>query len=173
MSKSKSILEELFPHEDEKNISVKAKKKAEQIIKHAIKEAHSIVTQTTFFHKDLKNSLKDELKIALDNSIVLFRDELSKQTTLITNEFCKAIQNELHLMHDNVQKQAAQELNKIEEELVEYKKKKQGTIDNDIAEMLKKELQDVLHTELPENVKQQLIIKALERAKKNGFFNNS
>ena len=170
MTQPKSLFAGLFTHED---TAISAEKKAERIIKHAIKEAHSILTQTTFFHKSLKDSLKEELKKGLDTSILAFRQELSSQTILITDEFRKTIQNELHLMHDNLQKQAEIELKKVEQELQDYKREKQKTIDSDMAEVLKKELQEVLHVDLPERVKQQLLIKALERAKRNGFFSNS
>lgn len=166
----KSLLSGLFSHEE---TAASAEKKAEHIIKHAIKEAHSILTQATFFHKSLKDSLKDELRIALDTSITLFRAELNTQTTLITDEFRKTIQNELHIMHDNMQSQAEIELKKIEQELETYKQEKQKTIDADIAEVLKKELQEVLHIDLPEKIKQELLVKALDRAKKNGFFNTA
>ena len=165
----KSLFAGLFTHED---TAAAAEKKSERIIKHAIKEAHSILTQTTFFHKSLKESLKDELKNALDTSITLFRAELDKQTTLITDEFRKTIQHELHLMHDHLQHQAEIELKKIEQELQDYKQEKQKSIDTELAEVLKQELQEVLHVELPEKIKQQLLVKALERAKKNGFFTN-
>jgi F0F1-type ATP synthase membrane subunit b/b' len=164
-----SILDGLFPHDD----AAKAQKKAEKIIKHAIKEAHSILTQATFFHKSLKESLKDELRSALDSSITLFRTELQSQTTIITDEFRKTIQKELHVMHDHLQKQAEVELKKIEDELMLYKQEKQKDIDTKLEEVLKNEMREVLHIELPEKVKRELLIKALERAKKNGFFTNS
>jgi len=165
----KSLFSGLFTHED---TAAAAEKKAERIIKHAIKEAHTILTQTTFFHKSLKESLKEELKKGLDTSVEAFRVELASQTTLITDEFRKTIQHELHLMHDNLQHQAEIEMKKIEQELLEYKKEKQKMVDGEIADILKKELRDVLHTELPEKIKQKLLIKALERAKNNGFFSN-
>jgi len=165
----KSLFSGLFSHED---TAASAEKKAERIIKHAIKEAHSILTQTTFFHKSLKESLKKELRIALDTSIALFRTELAHQTELIAGEFRTTIQQELHSMHDHLQIQSEQELKKIQEDLATYKTEKQKKIDADIAEILKREMNEVLHIELPDKVKQELLIKALARAKQNGFFNN-
>lgn len=162
----KSLFEGLFPHDT----TEKAQKKAEQIIKHATKEAHSILTQATFFHKSLKESLKDELKKALETSIVLFRTELAAQTALITDEFRKATQQELRTMHEHLRKQTEEELKKVEEEVALYKKQKQEKVDSELTELLKKELYEVLHTELPEKITQQLLIKALQQAKKNGFF---
>jgi len=165
----KSLLDGIFPHDD----TATAQKKSERIIKHAIKEAHSILTQTTFFHKSLKESLKDELRIALDAGITLFRQELAIKTTLITEEFRKTIQHELRDVHDNLQKHAEQEMKQIEEDLIAYKKEKLMAMDSELTELLKNEIRETLKIELPEKIKQELLIKALERAKRNGFFSNT
>ena len=138
---------------------MKAHQKSQKIIERAIKKANQILTQTNFFHKSLKAMLKQELKKSMATAAVVYQKEFKKLISQSLKE------NQL-LLRDQVK--AMRHL--VEKELEIYKQRRKRAIDKDISQQATLMVKEAFMEELPSSFKEKLVLNALEKAKKDGFF---
>lgn len=159
------ILEEIFSHQKqrvkEEKVLLKAHQKSKRIIERAVKRANRILTQTNFFHKSLKEMLKQELKKSVTTAAAVYQKELKELINQSLEE------NHAFLHH---QVEAMRQM--VEKELAAYEEERKRVIDQDIRQQAAEFVQEAFVEELPPSFKEQLVLKALEKAKKNGFFTN-
>jgi hypothetical protein len=173
MSKQKSFLEELLPHQvNQQKVLLKANEKAQKIIERASKKANQILIQSNFFHKSLKESLRQELKGAIGESVKTYQKELEvgiKQSLVDLEEIIK---KQLKDNQEFLQSKTKEQMILIEKDLSEYKKNKKLEIDRLMEIEIRKLVADNFIKSMSESMKEKLVVEALESAKKNGFFTN-
>ena len=157
-----NILDEILPHQKPSTADkamLKAHEKSQKIIERAVKKANQILTQANFFHKSLKESLRQDLKDAISKSVQTYQMEFRKAI----DESIKTNQKILSEYMDSMKKAA-------EQELKNYTQSRKQQIDQDISLKAEEIVKDTIGEELPASFKEKLIFKALEKAKKNGLF---
>ncbi|MBW7960199.1 hypothetical protein B6D29_00700 [Microgenomates bacterium UTCPR1] len=158
-----SILDELLPHQRKANKSlIKANEKSQKIVEKAIKKANQILTQANFFHKSLKETLRQDLKTAINKSIVVFKEEYRRSIDESIKMNQKILSDYLIDMKDQ-----------IKAELDSYTRERKKTIDRIIEEKAEDVIRRTIGDELPVSFKEKLIVKALEKAKQDGLFKGS
>lgn len=160
---SKSFLDELLPHQvNQQKELLKAHEKAQKIIEKATKKANQILIQSNFFHKSLKESLRQELKSAVQNSVKTYQKELEE-----------GIKKSLIELQEIIKSKTNTQWALIEKDLMEYKQQRKLETDKIMREEIKKLISDSFIKAMPESIKEKLIFEALEKAKKNGLFTDS
>lgn len=171
---AKSFLEELLPHQvaTQKEL-LKAHEKAQKIIERASKKANQILIQSNFFHKSLKESLRQELKDAIGQSVVAYQKELEIGIKKSLVDLQEIIKKQLKDNQEFLQSKTKEQWSLIEKDLDLYKVQKKLEVDSIMEKEIRKLVTDTFIKAMPESMKEKLIFEALERAKKDGFFTNS
>ena len=171
---SQSFFETILPKKSRPEQTAKtAERKADMIVRHAIKEAESSITQAHFFHKSLRDSLKDELKRALDTSMTEFQVELQKQLTQMMDEYKSTLMKEVHAVHTLLHSNMEKELSEMRADIQTYKEQQKKSISEELKSSLEQYIDAQFDVEIPPRMKETIITKALERAQKHGFFSKS
>lgn len=169
----KSFLEGLLPHQiNQEKVLLKAHEKGQKIIEKAAKKANQILIQSNFFHKSLKESLRQELKTAVQKSVQAYQKELEigiKQSLVDLQEIIK---KQLKDNQEFLQSKTKEQWALIEKDLNDYKQQEKQEIDKMIMEQVRKLASEIFIKAMPESIKEKLIFEALEKAKKDGFFSN-
>ena len=170
---AKSFLEELLPHQvNQQKELLKAHKKAQKIIERASKKANQILIQSNFFHKSLKESLRQELKGAIGKSVQTYQKELETGIKKSLVDLQEIIKKQLKDNQEFLQSKTKEQMTLIEKDLLDYKQQKKLEIDKLMEIEIRKLVTDNFIKSMPESMKEKLIFEALERAKKDGFFTN-
>lgn len=170
---SKSFLEELLPHpKSQEKVLLKAQDKAQKIIERASKKANQILIQSNFFHKSLKESLRQELKDAVSKSVKIYQIELETGIKKSLIDLQEIIKKQLKENQEFLQNKTKEEWIMIEKDLIEYKKQRKLETDKIISEEIKKLVAESFIKVMPESMKEKLVFEALDKAKKDGFFTN-
>ena len=167
----KSIFSQLFSHQEkEKKVLLSAHKKSQRIIEKAVKEASQIIVQANFFHKGLENVLKAKLEKAVEEASIAYQKELKNLITHSLIEFQKMIKNQFEkdqlLLHNETE--VMKRL--MEKEIETYKQQKKQAVDRDISQKVTEIVKEAFIEELPASFREKLVFKALDKAKKDGFF---
>ncbi len=135
----------------------------------AVKEIHTLKTSTDSYENDYQKQLQtiqeqmhQQTQEAIENTKKSYEEKLDK----FTNEL---LRNGLSTQ-ELVDKKTSELLSVAEKEVAEYKKNQLAKIDDEVKKMLEKVYRDVLRISIPENIHQDLIIKSLEEAKRDGLF---
>jgi len=170
---AKSFLEELLPHQvNQQKELLKAHKKAQKIIERASKKANQILIQSNFFHKSLKESLRQELKGAIGKSVQTYQKELETGIKKSLVDLQEIIKKQLKDNQEFLQSKTKEQMTLIEKDLLDYKQQKKLEIDKLMEIEIRKLVTDNFIKSMPESMKEKLIFEALESAKKDGFFTN-
>lgn len=171
---ARSFLEELLPHkQNQQKVLLKAHEKAQKIIEKASKKANQILIQSNFFHKSLKESLRQELKVAIGQSVKTYQKELETGIRQSLADLQEIIKKQLKDNEEFLQNKTKEQITLIEKDLNDYKQQKKLETDKMIEIEIRKLISDAFIKAMPESMKEKLVFEALERAKKDGFFNNS
>lgn len=171
---AKSFLEELLPHQkSQEKVLLKAHEKAQKIIEKASQKANQILIQSNFFHKSLKESLRQELKGAIGKSVETYQKELESGIKKSLVDLQEIIKKQLKDNQEFLQSKTKEQMTLIEKDLNDYKQNKKLEIDKIMETEIRKLVTETFIKAMPESAKEKLIFEALERAKKDGFFKNS
>lgn len=169
--KQKSFLEGLLPHQiNQEKILLKAHAKGQKIIERAAKKANQILIQSNFFHKSLKESLRQELKTAVQSSVQVYQKELEAGIKKSLADLQEIIKKQLKDNQEFLQNKTKEQWLLIEKDLIDYKQQKKLETDKMMAIEIRKLVSDTFIKAMPESIKEKLIFEALERAK--GLFIN-
>jgi molecular chaperone DnaK (HSP70) len=174
MSQQKSFLEELLPHQiNQQKALLKDHEKAQKIIERATKKANQILIQSNFFHKSLKESLRQELKDAVQSSVQTYQKELESAVKKSLNDLQAIIKQQLKDNQEFLQNKTKDQWSLIEKDLSDYKEERKRETDKMIRDKVGELVSETFVKTMPESMKEKLIFEALEAAKKDGLFNNS
>lgn len=151
---------------------IKAQEKAEKIIERASKKANQILIQSNFFHKSLKESLRQELKSAVQSSVQTYQKELEIAVKKSLSDLEEIIKKQLKENQEFLQDKTREKWVLIEKDLIEYREQSKQEIDKIMMEQIKQLITDSFVKSMPESAKEKLVFEALEKAKKDGFFTN-
>lgn len=173
-----NILDDLLPHHKKQaekvdKVLLKAHEKAQKIIERASKKANQILIQSNFFHKSLKESLRQELKDAIGKSVLTYQKELETGIKKSLVDLQEIIKKQLKDNQEFLQSKTKEQWAMIEKDLTDYKEQKKLETDKIMTVEIRKLVSETFIKAMPESMKEKLIFEALERAKKDGFFNNS
>ncbi|HVF69455.1 MAG TPA: hypothetical protein VNA13_02715 [Xanthomonadales bacterium] len=135
----------------------------------AADDIHSLKTTSSQFDREYKETLQDiqkQLQDAAYQAVENSKNTYNEKIETFTKELVK---NGLS-MQTTVDKKTAELLAKTESEIEEYKKSKLNKVDEEINTLVQKVYRDVLRTSIPENAHEEMIVKSLEEAKKDGMF---
>ena len=167
-----------------------ANEQAAQILEATVATSQRLLAETRTTNESLIVDINKVLQQMAEKQIhtlgtetVTLEKEYEKQTAQIEQLISESIERMLKNAEAGINKQlinltasldtkTQQLLTNVEEEISEYKKLKLQKLDADIMKLVQKTYQDVLGRSIPENVQQELIIEALEKAKEEGVFAN-
>ena len=173
LNMAKSFLEELLPHQvNQQKELLKAHEKAQKIIKRASKKANQILIQSNFFHKSLKESLRQELKDAIGKSVQAYQKELEIGIKKSLVDLQEIIKKQLKDNQEFLQNKTKEQWKRIEKDLTDYKQQKKLEADKMMETEMRKLVSETFIKAMPESMKEKLLFEALESAKKDGFFKN-
>ena len=149
---------------------LKAQEKAQKIIERAAKKANQILIQSNFFHKSLKESLRQELKDAVQKSVQVYQKELQIGIKNSLVDLQEIIKKQLKENQEFLQNKTKEQWALIEKDLKDYKKQRKQEINTIMEDQIKKIISETFIKTMPESIKEKLIFEALDKAKKDGFF---
>lgn len=135
----------------------------------ALKDIQSLKQTSGSFEKEYQQRLKNiqeqidqTTKQALIDTQKIYSEKLS--------EFTNGLLKNGLATQETIDKKTAELLSVTESEIAEYKKSQFEKIETDAKKLLEKVYKDVLRTSIPQNIHQDLILKSLEQAQKDGIF---
>lgn len=190
----------LHVHEKAEHLIEDARKKALTIIEQANLEASQMLTKTKKFNtksdealkeqieflasqqkkileensKDLVKGYKESLEELREQNINVFKNiskDIERDAVSEIKDFRQVLEKETLVSQKVVGGKVEEEYKKIQEELVEYKKEKLQEVDKSIFALILSITKVVLGKSLSIEDHEQLVLEALEKAKKENFFN--
>lgn len=194
-----SISEKEEAETNYKKIIKLAQLHAKSLLYETSREAGRILTETKKTNEKMEEDLDKVLHQVAENDIRTLKSTIAHfdatmnqniatiqtqmQTSMnemITNtkthydqkldEFMKELMNKGLVSTSEVDKKTAELISKAEQEIEEYKKNKFAQVDEHVNQVVQKVYRDILRTSMPENTHQDLLVKSLEQAKKDGLF---
>jgi len=155
--------------------------KERRILEDATNEAEQIIADTQFVSEGSKNEvdqaledMKADIRKEVSAMAQSYRGKYQDSLVALTNESLqgfKAVSTELQ---ESLQKQVAEfhktMLPNLEKELDEYKQSRMKETDQTIRKIVQKVSQEFLNKSLSIDDHQKLLVDALEKAKREGFF---
>jgi F0F1-type ATP synthase membrane subunit b/b' len=135
----------------------------------AAEDIHTLKSTTQEFDHNYQQSLTN-IQTQMQNALNEMIENTRKSYDQKLDEFMQNIIKNGLSSQSEVNKKTAELLIAAEAEIEEYKKTKFAQVDDQVNQLLQKVYRDVLRISMPENVHQDLIIKSLEQAKKEGMF---
>ncbi len=176
------------PQDAASKIIAKAQRKSEVLLENAVKEAELIISQTKNFRDELQKSLKEDVayqasqfaqgyqgllpeikkyyQTGIDEQLRAFEDQLRVFTLDVEKTFKDKLDTLANLLRD----QTLQEFTIVQKELTDYKQAKMREIDERVKRIVKTAAAEVVGKTLSLADHQDLIMKALEKAKREGVF---
>lgn len=175
--------------------------KAEIILEEATRRASEILTETQTLKTGIEEQINQSVQMSLSNHVTMFND-VSQKTTESYAELLKTLRQEflgdMSKLSDKVKELAEENLNvykqiikdeastaqlsiqeKIDQEFAKakkdidaYRKSEISYIDKSIGKIILLISKDIISREITVSDKQNLLLEALERAKKEGLFNS-
>ena len=165
-----------------------AHQQARDIIKQASTQAKGILTDTQFIKshaaKELDRDLaketaavvqyyQDALEQVTDQAVATMKittDSISQVGTTQVSVFRQALDKELVVHKDTLDKLVADEFAKARTEVDAYKKEQMGKIDKAVSKVVVTIVEKVLGKMISTEDHEELVMKALDEAKKDGLF---
>lgn len=127
--------------------------------------------------KKVSNQLSEELESIVQSALESFNGQIKSEITKISDESLSKMrgisdftQEQEKTIGRETQFLVANNFSKVEKELEEYKKTQLAKIDGDISEIVAAAAQEVLGRAISAAEHEELVNKALERAKREKFF---
>jgi F0F1-type ATP synthase membrane subunit b/b' len=135
----------------------------------AATDIHTLKTTTAELDADYQKSLQsvqEQMRQAALEMIQNTKKEYDEKLEAFTNTLLRTGME----TQTTVNKKAEELLATADSEIAEYKKEKIEKIDQEVSSLVQKVYRDVLRMSIPENVHQDLVLKSLDEAKKDGLF---
>lgn len=157
-------------HQSEEEIILHAQKKAQSIIKEALDSAQQLLNETQLLTESLKNQAALGVQSAIETQTKRLDAEMKNGVDKILTDFNTNIQKQLSDSSKLLTLKTAEEFAKIQTELDVYKKTKEQAMESLINKKVTEIAQQVLGKSIDAKTHESLVIEALEKAGKNGFF---
>lgn len=135
----------------------------------AASNIHNIKETTKNFDGDYQKSLQN-IQVEMREAALSLIQNAQKEYNEKLEEFTRELLEESSATRSLVDKKTADLLTLAEAEITEYKKEKMAKADEEVSQLVQKVYRDVLRLSIPESVHQDLILKSLEEAKRDGLF---
>lgn len=121
-------------------------------------------------HIELLNSQATTLNQAYEKKVVDLLQTVQDQFIKELDEKTESLVSKATTSEDLIDEKTKEMLAKAEAEIAEYKKAQMAKVEEQISHVVEKTYQDILQRSIPADVQHDLIIEALEKAKKEGTF---
>lgn len=191
--------QETEAHQKAEKIMEHAHQRAEAIVREASQKATQMLSQSESFKYDIERQMKEVFEKTLTDSagiikenstdvknqyVALFSDlqsqymnEVKKITTTLESEskkglaeFESIVKTEITDFQGGIATQIDQQLKEVQTEIQTYKDAQMKTIETRIENTIRQLAKDLLGKSIPLEEHENLIFKALEKAKKEGMF---
>ncbi len=135
----------------------------------AAQDIHTLKETTKSFDVDYQENLQ-KLQTEMQKASEEMLEDIKKQYNEKLDSFLQELLKNGSSTQSVVDGKTAELLSKAEAEIAEYKKNKLAGVDEEVGRLVQTVYSDVLRISIPENVHQELIVKSLEEAKKDGMF---
>ncbi len=135
----------------------------------AAQDIHTLKQTTKNFDTEYQESLQ-KMQTEMQQTSEEMLEDIKKQYNEKLDSFLQELLKNGSSTQSVVDSKTAELLSKAETEIVEYKKTKLAGVDEEVGKLVQTVYSDVLRISIPENVHQELIVKSLEEAKKDGMF---
>lgn len=157
-------------NQSEEEIILHAHKKAQAIIKEAVDSAQQLLTQTQLLTDSLKEQTALGMKSAVEAQTKRLDAEMKAGIEKVLAEFNTNVQKQLTDSSKLLETKTADEFIKVQAELAEYKKAKELAMEALVSKKVTEIAQDVLGKTIDAKTHESLVIEAIEKAGKGGFF---
>lgn len=134
----------------------------------AANDIHTLKTATSSFDQDFQKNLA-AIQTQMQETMHAMMEETKKRYDQKLEEFMQELMKKGAASQSETDKKTAEMLAKAEAEIAEYKKAKLSQADEEVTKLVQKVYKDILRISMPENVHEELIVKSLEQAKKDGI----
>ncbi len=135
----------------------------------AATDIRTLKETTKNFDTEYQQSLQ-QMQTEMEKSSAEMLENIKKQYNEKLDSFLQELLKNGQSTQSFVDSKTAELLSKTDEEIAEYKKNKLAGVDEVVGKLVQTVYSDVLRISIPENVHQELIVKSLEEAKKDGMF---
>lgn len=135
----------------------------------AANDIHTLKTATSNFDQDFQKNLAT-IQTQMQETMHTMMEETKKRYDERLEEFMQELMKKGAASQSETDKKTAELMSKAEEEIAEYRKAKLSQADEEVTKLVQKVYRDVLRVIMPESVHEELIVKSLEQAKKDGIF---
>lgn len=143
-----------------------ASRKAEQIIEEAREKAKELIQKS----ETIGDSVKDKLIAELDNVSQAQADGLRSVFSSVSKNFEQEAIAEIQKMRGSLESETKARVAEVQKEIEDYKAEELKKAEAEVREMVKKVSLQVLGKVISADEHTDLVIKALERAKKENVF---
>lgn len=174
MSTKKTLFAELFQKKEhaegiDKTI-LHAHKKAEKILEEAVLKANNLLAEVDLITKELRAELKAGLMAAVEKNSKSIETESKKIIEEMLIEFKNNLATQVQSVQTQLQQHLQDQLTQMNTEVAQLKEQSMTQFQNQIAEKANSLAQELLGRALSSAEQEKLVIDALEKAKKDGFF---
>ncbi len=134
----------------------------------AQKHIETMSKQAQLLQNDYKNKVT-QMQNQIDQNTEQMIQNAQKDITGQVAQFSQVLIKNATSSEETINKKTQELLLAVENEITEYKKQRLAKIEADVSQIVQKTYQEVLHTSIPEDIQQQLILEALEKAKQEGI----
>lgn len=192
--------EESRIHKEAAKVLNRAQEKAEALVEEAVIKSKEVLAETEVFKEDIEKNLRSVFEKAVDKNVrklesqaeslsgdfeKMFKDIRSRyleQTKDLLDtlqvsgkkgidEIGTVVKEETLGFQFDLDKKLAEEIAKVSQEVEAYKAEQLKTINESMSKIIAKVSQEVLGKTIPLSDHEDLVIEALEKAKKEGLFN--
>lgn len=135
----------------------------------AAQDIHTLKETTKNFDTEYQESLQ-RMQTEMQKTSGEMLEDIKKQYNEKLDSFLHELLKNGSSTQSVVDSKTAELLSKAEAEIAEYKKNKLAGVDEEVGKLVQTVYSDVLRISIPDNVHQELIVKSLEEAKKDGMF---
>lgn len=157
-------------HQSEEEIVLQAHKKAQSIIKEALDSAQQLLHEAQLLTDSLKDQAALGIKSAIETQTKRLDAEMKTGIEKILADFNTNVQKQLSYSSKLLETKTAEEFTKVQSELTEYKKSKELALEALVSKKITEIAHNVLGKTIDIKTHESLIIDAIEKAGKGGFF---
>ena len=150
----------------ERGLSVKMRKRAEKLLEESRLKAQKIVTDAEIFTDEARSNFNDELIKTLANISKNISDEALRDI----DAFRKAMFVETVRAKELIGRRVEAQFEQVESQVQAYKRQRLEKADEEVTKMLAEISRKVLAKALSQDEHRELVIQALEEAKKKHVF---
>lgn len=148
----------------------KAHKKAEKIIQEAVLKAEKILSDVDLITEEMRGELKASLTTLINRNAQLIDEITKKAVEEMLADFKSHFEKEREDVKNQLQNMLQEELSEMKKQVAQEKEQRIAQFEKQLVEKANALAQQMIGRALSPEEQEKLVIEALERAKKEGFF---